>query len=47
MTCMNTTKFVLTNDFEKDHSIFETHRLKNVVIFIQRIHACGFNFGLG
>ena len=35
MTYIYITKFVLINYLEKDHSIIETHRLKNVVIFIQ------------
>ena len=37
MTHINITKFVLINELEKDHSMIETHRLKNVVIFIQTI----------
>ena len=35
MTYINITKFVLINQLEKDHSMIETPRLKNVVIFIQ------------
>ena len=35
MTYINVTKFVLINQLEKDHSMIETRRLKNVVIFIQ------------
>ena len=35
MTSVNITKFALINKLEKDHSMIETHRLKNVVIFIQ------------
>ena len=31
------TKFVLINQLEKDHSMIETRRLKNIVIFIQTI----------
>ena len=34
MTYINITKFVLINYLEKDHSMIETCRLKNVVIFI-------------
>ena len=30
-------KFVLINKLEKGHSMIETRRLKNVVIFIQAI----------
>ena len=37
MTYINITKFLLINLLEKDHSIIETRRLKNVVIFIQTI----------
>ena len=37
MTYINVTKFVLINQLEKDHSMIETRRLKNVVIFIQTI----------
>ena len=37
MTYINITKFVLINLLEKDHSVIETRRLKNVVIFIQTI----------
>ena len=36
MTYINITKFVLINQLEKDHSMIETHPLKNV-IFIQTI----------
>ena len=37
MTYMNMTKFVLISQLEKDHSMIETHRLKNIVIFIQTV----------
>ena len=37
MTHINITKFLLINYLEKDHSMIETRRLKNVVIFIQTI----------
>ena len=37
MKYINITKFVLIIQLEKDHSMIETHRLKNVVIFIQKI----------
>ena len=37
MTYINVSKFVLINELEKDHSIIETRRLKNVLIFIQTI----------
>ena len=37
MTYINITKFVLVNELEKDHSMIQTHRLKNVVIFIQTV----------
>ena len=35
MTYINITKFILINQLEKDHSMIEMHRLKNIVIFIQ------------
>ena len=35
MTYMSITKFVLINQLEKDHSMIETCRLKNVLIFIK------------
>ena len=35
MTCINVAEFVLISELETDHSMIETHRLKNVVIFIQ------------
>ena len=37
MTCINVVEFVLISLLEKDHSMIETRRLKNVVIFIQTI----------
>ena len=37
MTCMNVAEFVLISQLEKDHSMIETRRLKNVLIFIQTI----------
>ena len=37
MTCINVDEFVLISYLEKDHSMIETCRLKNVVIFIQTI----------
>ena len=37
MTYINITKFVLINELEKDHSVIETRRLKNVGTFIQTI----------
>ena len=37
MAYINITKFVVINQLEKDHSMIETPRLKNVVIFIQII----------
>ena len=37
MTYINITKFVPINYLEKDDSMIETRRLKNVVIFIQTI----------
>ena len=33
MTCINVDEFVLISYLEKDHSMIETRRLKNVVIF--------------
>ena len=36
MTCINVSEFVLISKLEKDHSMIETLRLKNVVIFIQK-----------
>ena len=35
MTYINITKFILINQIEKDHSMIEMNRLKNIVIFIQ------------
>ena len=35
MTYINITKFIPINQLEKDHSMIEMHRLKNIVIFIQ------------
>ena len=37
MTCINVAEFVLISYLEKDHSMMETRRLKNVAIFIQTI----------
>ena len=37
MTYITITKFVLINQLEKDHSMIETRRLKNDVIFIQTV----------
>ena len=37
MTDINIAKFVLINQLEKDHSMTETRRLKNVVIFMETI----------
>ena len=37
ITCINVAKFVLITELEKDQSMIETRRLKNVVIFIQTI----------
>ena len=37
ITYINITNFVLISELEKDHSMIETHRLKNVVIFLQTI----------
>ena len=37
MTYINITKFVLINELEKDHSMIVTRRLKDVVIFFQKI----------
>ena len=37
MTYINITKFIPINQLEKDHSMIEMHRLKNIVIFIQTI----------
>ena len=37
MTYVNITKFVIINYLEKGHSMIETRRLKNVVIFIQAL----------
>ena len=34
---VNITSFVLISQLEKDHSMIETRRLKNVVIFFQTI----------
>ena len=37
MTYINITKFVLIKELEKDHSMIETRRLKNVLIFIKTL----------
>ena len=37
MNYINITKFLLINELEKDHSMVETRRLKNVVIFIEKV----------
>ena len=37
MTCVNVAEFVLISLLEKDHSMIETRRLKNVVVFFQTI----------
>ena len=37
MTYINITKFALINYLEKDHSMIETRRLKNVPVFIKTI----------
>ena len=37
MIYINITKFIPFNQLEKDHSMIETRRLKNFVIFIQTI----------
>ena len=37
MSCINVAVFVLITQLEKDHSMIETLRLKNVVIFVQTI----------
>ena len=37
MTYVNMTKFVLISQLEKDRSMIKTHRLKNIVIFIQTV----------
>ena len=37
MTCINVAEFVLISQLEKDHSMIEKRRLKNVVIFIQTL----------
>ena len=34
---LNITNFVLISYFEKDHSMIESRRLKNVAIFLQTI----------
>ena len=36
MIIINITSFVLISQLEKDHSMTETHRLKNVVIFTKQ-----------
>ena len=35
MSCININNFVLINYLEKDHSMIEMRRLKNVAIFFQ------------
>ena len=37
MMYINITNFLLISYLEKDHSMIETHCLKNVVIFVQTI----------
>ena len=37
MIYLNITKFVLINLLGKDHSMIETRRLKNVIIFIEKV----------
>ena len=37
MTCIEVAEFVLISYLEKDYSMIETRRLKNVVIFVQAI----------
>ena len=37
ITCTNVAEFVLISYLKKDHSMIETRRLKNVVIFIQTL----------
>ena len=37
MIYINITNFVLISELEKDHSMIETRRLKNVAIFIETI----------
>ena len=37
ISCINVAVFVLIISLEKDHSMIETRRLKNVVIFVQTI----------
>ena len=31
MTCTNVAEFVLISELEKDHSMIETHRKKNIL----------------
>ena len=40
MIYINITSFVLISYLEKDPSVIETHRLKNVVIFFQTVLCC-------
>ena len=42
MICINITSFVLISSLEKDHNMIETHRLKNVVIFLQSLFVLTF-----
>ena len=37
MTCIDVAEFVLISYLEKDHSMIETRRLKNVVSFLQTL----------
>ena len=37
MSCINVPVSALISKLEKDHSMIETRRLKNVVIFVQTI----------
>ena len=37
MACINVAVFVLISSLEKDHSMIEMRRLKNIVIFVQTI----------
>ena len=37
MICIDSTSFVIISQLEKDHSMIEMNRLKDVVIFLQTI----------
>ena len=47
MIYINITSFPLMSQLEKDHSMIETRRLKNVVIFLQTIFFSSVQYLMG